>query len=467
MSHVLGVLVHWPPALIYLVAAVVVGAETATILGLLVPGEVTLLTVGFLCYEGSLRLVVALPVMLGAGLVGDSLGYREGRRVGSRLRTGPLGRRVGEHRWIRADALLVRYGGRAVFVARFIAFARTLTPRLVGMSGIGYRTFLPWDVAGVAGCVGGTVLVGYAAGRSYATVSGVFGQATSTLSALVLVIVALVVVGRYLGRNPDPVAAFGNRLADRPLLRLVGRAYLAGFGRLSRRIGVGGAVAVNILGGVVAMFGIGYALSWAVDRLVRGSGLPLVDQPIARWMTAHREPRVVHEAVEILSVLRGSHLIIVVGLIGVALNWRVRIWRADLIGVLGTGGAFLPLAMIALATNWERGIGAPASPVGAFGNQAAVASASAGMLAWLLSRRFGWRWAVAAWTSALGLVVIVVSARVYVGWSWPSEAVASTLLGGLWVLVFMVAWHTRDRVRAQNADPEPAIPVSAADRGPT
>jgi membrane-associated phospholipid phosphatase len=74
------------------------------------------------------------------------------------------------------------------------------------------------------------------------------------------------------------------------------------------------------------------------------------------------------------------------------------------------------------------------------------------MLAWLLSRRFGWRWAVAAWTSALGLVVVVVSARVYIGWSWPSEAIASTLLGGLWVLVFMVAWHTRDRVRAQSAE---------------
>ena len=59
---------------------------------------------------------------------------------------------------------------------------------------------------------------------------------------------------------------------------------------------------------------------------------------------------------------------------------------------------------------------------------------------------------------ALAIVVVVGTARVYVGWSWPSEAVASTLLGGLWVLVFMVAWHTRDRVRTRHpvTDEEPA-----------
>ena len=453
MDHILSVLVHWPPALIYLVTAIVVAAETGTIVGLLVPGEVTLFIVGFLCYEGNLRLAVALPVMLGAGLLGDSLGYREGRRVGPRLRTSRLARRVGEHRWARAQALLLRYGGRAVFLARFIAFARTLTPRLVGMSAMPYRTFLPWNAAGVLGCVGGTVLVGYAAGRSYATVAGIFGQATGALLALVLVILALVVIGRYLGRNPDPVAALGNRLAGWRPLRLVGRAYRAGFGWLSDRIGVGGAVAVNVLGGVVALLGIGYALTWAVDRLIRNSGLPLVDPPIVAWVSARREPRVTHAAVDVLSALRGSYLIILVGFVALLLNWRVRIWRADLLGVLGTGGAFVPLALIAVATDWERSPGAAATPAGVFGNQAVVVTASAGMLAWLLSRRFGWRWAVAAWTAALGLVVVVGTARVYVGWSWPSEAIASTLLGGLWVLVFMIAWHTRDRVRAETAVP--------------
>ncbi|MBX6724053.1 MAG: DedA family protein, partial [Dactylosporangium sp.] len=49
---------------------------------------------------------------------------------------------------------------------------------------------------------------------------------------------------------------------------------------------------------------------------------------------------------------------------------------------------------------------------------------------------------------------LVSAARLYLGWNWPSEVVASVLLGGAWVTVFVVAWRTRDRLRA--ADPEAA-----------
>lgn len=445
MDRVLSLLADWPPALIYLVTAVVAAAETGTLLGLLVPGEITLLVVGFLCWQGVLRLPVALAAMIVAGLVGDSFGYLHGRRTGHRLRTSRLGRRVSERRWARTDALLRRHGGRAVFLCRYLGFARTLAPRLVGMSMLGYRTFLAWDILGVVGCVGGTVLVGYAAGRSYATAAGLFGRATDALLALTVLIVVLVLVGRYLGRNPDPVAALAKRIAGWPPLRFVGRAYRSGFGWLAARVGTNGAVAVNILGGVLVLLFIGYALTWTVDRLVRHSGLPLVDPPVVEWMKARREPRLVVVATDLLSVLRGSYLMILVGLAAAGLSWHYRGWRANLVGLLGTGGAIVPLALIALATDWERRAGM-AAPAGRLGNQIVVVAASLGMLAWLLSRRFGWICAVASWTIALGIVVLVAAARVYVGWSWPSEAVASTLLGSLWVLVFAVAWHTHDEV---------------------
>jgi membrane protein DedA with SNARE-associated domain/membrane-associated phospholipid phosphatase len=460
MNHVLTLLVDWPPVLIYIVAGLVVAAETATIIGLVAPGEITLLLVGFLSWEGRLHLAVTLPIMLVAGLVGDNLGYLEGRRLGHRLRTGRLGRRVSEERWEKSEALLRRHGGRAVFLARFIAFARTLTPRLAGIAEVPYRTFLPWNALGVVAVVGATVLVGYGAGRSYSTVADVFGQATGALFLLVVVVVALVLIGRYLGRYPDPVAALGNRLAELGPLKVIGRVYQFRFRWLSERIGVGGAVAVNVLTGVIALLGVGYALAWVIDHLVATSGLPLIDPLIMRWVEARRGTNAVEAARTTLSVLRGSFLVITVGLVAVIINWRSRVWKADLVGVLGSVGAFIPLVVISLVSDWEgRPDHAPA-PTGVLPNQTAVAAASVGMLAWLLARRYGWRIGVPAWTAALVVVVIVGTARVYVGWSWPSEAVASTLLGALWVLVFMVAWHTRDRVRtrekAQERTPEPA-----------
>jgi membrane-associated phospholipid phosphatase len=84
-----------------------------------------------------------------------------------------------------------------------------------------------------------------------------------------------------------------------------------------------------------------------------------------------------------------------------------------------------------------------------FPNQVTLVTASVGMVAWLLTRRvLPWGGRVAGWIGAAAVVVLVSAARLYVGWNWPSEVVASVLLGALWVVVFAVAWRTRDRVRA-------------------
>jgi undecaprenyl-diphosphatase len=446
VAQIVDLLAHLPAAAIYAVAALLVGAETGSLLGLVLPGELTLLFVGFLCYGGRLNLAVALPLMLVAGLVGDNLGYLEGRRSGARLRTSGLGRRVGPRRWERADRMFIRYGGRAVCLARFVGFARTLMPRLAGTANLPYRRFLPWDTVGVIGCVTGTLLLGYLAGDSYAQVAGLFGQATGALLMLVLVIVALVLLARYLGRHPDPVAAVGARLAGWRPVAWLGRAYERGFGYLSRRFGPGGAVAVNVLGGVLVLLAVGYGLSWAVDRLVRHSGLPLVDPLIVDWIEPRRSPHATRLARDTLLVLRSSYLVILVGLVAVVLNRRTRAWRADLVGVLGSVGAFIPLLILGLATDW---VGTPVNePVATvFPNQTAIATASLGMLAWLVARRSHWPRGVAAWLTALAGSLLVAVARVYLGWSWPSQSVASVLLGSLWVLVFVIAWRTRDRVR--------------------
>jgi membrane-associated phospholipid phosphatase len=73
------------------------------------------------------------------------------------------------------------------------------------------------------------------------------------------------------------------------------------------------------------------------------------------------------------------------------------------------------------------------------------------MVAWLLTRRqLRWGGRVAGWIAAVAVVVVVSAGRLYLGWNWPSEVVASILLGALWVVIFAVAWRTRDRVRASD-----------------
>jgi membrane protein DedA with SNARE-associated domain/membrane-associated phospholipid phosphatase len=452
MQGLLSRLADLPSAAIYALAAVVVFAETATLVGLLLPAEITLFTAGYLSYTGTLNLPTSVAVLVVAAWAGDTAAYAHSRRTGPRLRSSRLGRWVGERRWTKADTLFTRYGGRAVGVGRFVAFARTLTPRLAGMSGLPYSRMLPWDVLGVLTAVGGSVLVGYLAGQSYATAANAFGQATKALLLLALVIVALVMVGRYLGRHRDPVAAFGERLVHTRPLRRLEHWYTAGFRWLSDRFGSGGALVANLALGIVALLGIGVALTWTIDQLVSQSGVPLIDPLIAQWMTSHRTPATAGAALTTLSVLRGPFLIVVVAAIGIALNPHPRSWRADLVGVVGTAGAFIPLLILAIASDWAG----PSDVTGSFfPNQVTQSTAALGIIAWLLGRRLPWAVAVAIWTVAFGGVLLVGMARVYLQLNWLSQAVASTLLGALWVLVFVVAWHTRNRLSPTVPMPEP------------
>ncbi|MFC7548560.1 DedA family protein [Plantactinospora sp. GCM10030261] len=475
MHDMVTVLQQSPPWLVYVLAAVLVAGETAVIVGLLVPAEATLLLVGFLAYAGTLRLVPAAIIMIVAAAIGDGWAYRSGRRRGAALREGRWGARVGADRWTRAEALINRLGGRGVLAARWLAFVRTLAPRLAGAAGMPYRRFAAWNLAGGAGWVGSTVVVGYLAGESYRRVSDLLGKATGAVLALLAGIVVLVLVGRWLGRNPDPVRALADRTVALPPSRWLARRYGSLVARLSARIGAGWTLLLNLLSGLALLFGLGLALAWLLTAVIRHSGLSVVDGAISGWFADRRTPAMAEAAVGVLAVLRGPVLILAVAILTLALGGRAggrplarsgragdrlsalpetgrgrtSAWRTDLVGVLGTAGAFVPLmllAMVADLTQPDRGedIVGPV-PITLFPTQNAVVSASLCTMAWLLARGRHWPAAVAAWTGAAVGIVTVVTARLYLGWSTASETVTSVLLGVFWTVFFIVAWASRDR----------------------
>nr|WP_205807659.1 DedA family protein [Micromonospora sp. HNM0581] len=432
-----------PPGLIYVVAALIVAAETALIIGLVAPGEATLLLVGFLTYTGTLRFGPALLVMIAAAALGDALAFRAGRRYGPRLRASRWGVRVGPQRWARADAMLARMGGRGILTARWVAFARTLVPRLAGASGMPYRHFVFWNLAGVSTWVGASVLVGQLAGESYETVSRMLGQATGAVLVLVAALVAVVLAGRWLGRNPDPARALLIRAARLPPLRWLSARYGLLFFLLSLRLGPAWALLANLAVGVLLLFVVALLIAWALRMVVRNSGLALVDGVIAGWFTARRTPDAVAVTEAAVSVLRGWPLIVAVAAVALVQAWRQRPWRADLLSVVGTVGAFVPLVVLAAVADLAAG-----GRVVLFSTQNVVVTASLCTLAWLVSRGARWPVAVAAWTVAAAGVVTIGGARLYLGLSTASGTVGAVLLGAAWTAVFMVAWATRDRAVA-------------------
>lgn len=431
-----------PPVVVLVVAVLLVAGETGTVLGLFFPVEITLLTVGFLAYVGEVPLVPALLLMIVAAAVGDALALRSGRKYGARVRASRLGTWVGPQRWARADRILHRLGGRSAFVARWAPFVRTLLPRLAGSAGMSYRTFAPWNYAGVVSAVGSSVVLGFAVGASYERVAEALGRATTAVLMLAGVVVAIVLAGRWLGHHPDPVRTVAARLAALRPCSWTHQRYGRMAGRLAARAGPGPALVASLAAGVVLLFGFGLLLAWLVQFVVDHSGLSAVDTAVAGWFADRRTGPVTDAAESVAAVLRATLLTGAVAVVAVALAVRARIWRRDLVGVLGTAGAFVPLVVLAVVAELTGGHTATA---GWASTQTAVATAALCTLAWLLARPARWPGAVAAWTLAAVGTVLVVAARLYLGMDTTSATVTAVLLGALWPVVFMVAWATRTR----------------------
>jgi membrane-associated protein len=176
----------------YVIAGGLACAEAAVMVGLVLPGETALVVAGFAAHQGWIALWPMVAVAVGSAALGDSIGYEAGRRLGPRLRSSRLGRRIGDDRWRRTDDFLQRYGGRAVLLGRFTAGLRALMPGMAGMARMPYlRTFLPWNAAGALVWGAGCVLLGYAFAASLATLANALTYVPLVLIALAAVVVVL------------------------------------------------------------------------------------------------------------------------------------------------------------------------------------------------------------------------------------------------------------------------------------
>jgi len=131
------------PVLRTALAGLFIMLETTILLGLIVPGDTVVLVASTGVSSPAEYWALTIIVIIGA-LTGASLGFAIGRFFGPRVRASRLGRRIGEKNWARAESFLDHRGGIAVFVSRFVPVLHSLTPLVVGMSPLRYRTFMLW-----------------------------------------------------------------------------------------------------------------------------------------------------------------------------------------------------------------------------------------------------------------------------------------------------------------------------------
>jgi membrane protein DedA with SNARE-associated domain len=190
ISYLVGELHRLPPTLVYVVVAFLVFGEAALFVGFVLPGETTVIVAGVIASQGSVNILVLVPLVVAAAIVGDSVGYIVGREYGDRL----LALRIFKRHLDeieRARAGLQRRGALYVFLGRFASFLRAVMPGLAGLSRLEYRRFLLANATGGLLWGIGFTLLGYFGGKQIGRIeryAGYFGSGLLSLFVIAAVI---------------------------------------------------------------------------------------------------------------------------------------------------------------------------------------------------------------------------------------------------------------------------------------
>lgn len=140
-------------------------AESGLFFGFFLPGDSLLFTAGFLASQGFLNIfILALGSFLSA-VIGDSVGYTFGRKVGPAIFKKEDSLLFDKDHLERARIFYEKHGGKTIVLARFMPFIRTFAPIVAGVGQMRYAAFLTYNILGGFLWAVGISLMGYFLGN--------------------------------------------------------------------------------------------------------------------------------------------------------------------------------------------------------------------------------------------------------------------------------------------------------------
>jgi membrane protein DedA with SNARE-associated domain/membrane-associated phospholipid phosphatase len=227
----------------YLLVGGLAFLETGAFVGLIAPGEFTVILGGAVAGQGDISLPVILAVTWACAFAGDTLSFMLGARLGRGFLVKHGKRfRITEERLKQVEDYFSRYGGRTILIGRFIGLVRALAPFIAGSSKLPYRSFAPFSILGTGLWSTGLILAGYFFSQSIDTVTKDVGKGLFVFAIVVGVIAGVYLAFRFLRRPENRkkvVAEMEKRRFLRPVL-VLGRTLQPQFEFVGRRLTPGG-----------------------------------------------------------------------------------------------------------------------------------------------------------------------------------------------------------------------------------
>lgn len=156
---------------IYFILFLIIFVETGLVVMPFLPGDSLLFAAGTFCAgvtatsgeTANLNLWLVLALLSVAAILGDSLNYYLGQKIGLKILNWKIGeRQLVNPKYIeQTQEFYKKNGPKTIIIARFVPIVRTFAPFVAGIGSMNYSTFIRFNIIGGLVWIFGLVLAGY------------------------------------------------------------------------------------------------------------------------------------------------------------------------------------------------------------------------------------------------------------------------------------------------------------------
>lgn len=160
----LKVIINALGPLTYVILFIIVFAETGLVITPFLPGDSLLFAVGAVSKTTTLNFYFAYITLLIAAILGDSVNYWIGNKIGPRVFAKENSRVFKKEYLEKTEAFYEKHGGKTIILARFVPIVRTFAPFVAGVGSMKYSTFILYNLIGGFVWVSSLMALGYVFG---------------------------------------------------------------------------------------------------------------------------------------------------------------------------------------------------------------------------------------------------------------------------------------------------------------
>ena len=170
---------------VYIILFLIVFCETGLVVTPFLPGDSLLFMAGALTAleSNDMNIYFLVIIFIAAGVLGDATNYTIGRYLGKQLFSNPNSKIFKQKHLKKTEKFYATYGGKTIFIARFVPIIRTFAPFVAGMAKMFYSRFAIFNVTGAITWVCSFCFLGY-----------FFGNLELVQNNLKLILIAIIII---------------------------------------------------------------------------------------------------------------------------------------------------------------------------------------------------------------------------------------------------------------------------------